>query len=219
MLRFLKKWRFWLTFVLKKIAKFFHRKFCENGRKLVKIITLAPAKLTIFFLLNSFRKKWEGKKVNEAKLLYLSRVARFFLTQYTKNVENIPTKLPLNYQMAIKHTKWPYTYIRNVHKIYQLFPFQGPPKFTQIVIFGMKIYYLATLYLYLPDYYFNISQKQNNYFYCWKQRQSLKNIPQIKKLRAEERLEYIKITVNLLNYTISLKYFLNLCTTTTKKEV
>jgi hypothetical protein len=24
-------------------------------------------------------------------------------------------------------------------------PFQGPPKFTQIFIFGMKIYYLASL--------------------------------------------------------------------------
>jgi hypothetical protein len=30
-------------------------------------------------------------------------------------------------------------------KIYQHFPFKGPPKFTQIGIFGLKIYHLATL--------------------------------------------------------------------------
>jgi hypothetical protein len=30
-------------------------------------------------------------------------------------------------------------------KIYQLFPIQDPPKFTQIGNFGMKIYHLATL--------------------------------------------------------------------------
>jgi hypothetical protein len=29
--------------------------------------------------------------------------------------------------------------------IYQPFPFQGPPKFTQIGLFGLKIYNLATL--------------------------------------------------------------------------
>jgi hypothetical protein len=34
------------------------------------------------------------------------RVARFFLTQYTQNEEKY-TKLPLNYQMAIKNNKWP----------------------------------------------------------------------------------------------------------------
>jgi hypothetical protein len=47
------------------------------------------------------------------------------------------TKLPQHYQMAIK--------ISNDHKIYQHFPYQGPPKFTQIGIFGLKIYLLATL--------------------------------------------------------------------------
>jgi hypothetical protein len=30
-------------------------------------------------------------------------------------------------------------------RINQPFPFQGPPKFNQIVIFGLKIYHLATL--------------------------------------------------------------------------
>jgi hypothetical protein len=36
-------------------------------------------------------------------------------------------------------------YILNGHKIYQHFPFQGPPKFTKIGIFGLKINHLATL--------------------------------------------------------------------------
>jgi hypothetical protein len=36
-------------------------------------------------------------------------------------------------------------YIPNGHKIYQYFPFEGPPKFTQIAIFGLKINNLTTL--------------------------------------------------------------------------
>jgi hypothetical protein len=36
-------------------------------------------------------------------------------------------------------------YIPNGQRICQTFPFQGPPKFTQIGIFGLKIYHLATL--------------------------------------------------------------------------
>jgi hypothetical protein len=35
--------------------------------------------------------------------------------------------------------------IPNGHKIYQHFSFQDPPKITQIGIFGLKIYHLATL--------------------------------------------------------------------------
>jgi hypothetical protein len=31
-------------------------------------------------------------------------------------------------------------------KIYQPLPLQDPPKFTQILIFGLKIYHLATLH-------------------------------------------------------------------------
>jgi hypothetical protein len=46
--------------------------------------------------------------------------------------------------MAIKYTKWP-KYIPIGHKIYQHFPVRGPTKFTQIWIFGLKIYNLATL--------------------------------------------------------------------------
>jgi hypothetical protein len=35
--------------------------------------------------------------------------------------------------------------IPNDHRIYQLFSFQGPHEFTQILIFGLKTYHLATL--------------------------------------------------------------------------
>jgi hypothetical protein len=40
--------------------------------------------------------------------------------------------------MAVKHTKWPYVQIPTLS-------FPRPPKYTQIGIFGKKIYYLATL--------------------------------------------------------------------------
>jgi hypothetical protein len=51
--------------------------------------------------------------------------------------------------MAVKYTKW--LYIRpNGRKIDQHCPFQVPPKCTQIGIFGLKIYYLATLALRYP---------------------------------------------------------------------
>jgi hypothetical protein len=46
--------------------------------------------------------------------------------------------------MAIKYTKWLQN-ILNGNKIYQYFPFQGPPKIPQRGIFGLKIYHLATL--------------------------------------------------------------------------
>jgi hypothetical protein len=32
------------------------------------------------------------------------------------------------------------------HNIYECFPLQNSPKFTQIIIFGLKIYHLATLF-------------------------------------------------------------------------
>jgi hypothetical protein len=39
--------------------------------------------------------------------------------------------------MPIKYIKWPKNR-PNVHKIYQHLLLQGPPKFTQIRIFGLK---------------------------------------------------------------------------------
>jgi hypothetical protein len=70
-------------------------------------------------------------------------VARFVLVQTYQNRKNIPNDQRL-YQLAINYTKWPQN-IPNGHKIYEHFPFQGPPKFTQIGILGMKINHLATL--------------------------------------------------------------------------
>jgi hypothetical protein len=46
--------------------------------------------------------------------------------------------------MAIRYTEWP-LYIPNDRRQYQLFSFQGPPKFTQIRTFGSKTYHLAIL--------------------------------------------------------------------------
>jgi hypothetical protein len=46
----------------------------------------------------------------------------FFMTQYTQTGENMYTKLPLNYLMAIKYTKW-LKYIPNDCKTYKHFPF------------------------------------------------------------------------------------------------
>jgi hypothetical protein len=36
------------------------------------------------------------------------------------------------------YTKWSIMYIPNIRKIYQRFPFQGPPKYTQIGILVTK---------------------------------------------------------------------------------
>jgi hypothetical protein len=46
--------------------------------------------------------------------------------------------------MAIKYSEWP-QYIPNGPRNTNLFSFQGPPKITQIWIFGLKTYPLATL--------------------------------------------------------------------------
>jgi hypothetical protein len=57
-------------------------------------------------------------------------VARFFLLQHNKTGKNIPNYHKID-QMSIK--------------IYQHLPLQDPLQFTQIKIFGLKIYHLATL--------------------------------------------------------------------------
>jgi hypothetical protein len=54
--------------------------------------------------------------------------------------------------MAIKYTKWPQNIPNgrkicrlNGHAVFQHLPLHEPPKFTQTVIFGLKINHLATL--------------------------------------------------------------------------
>jgi hypothetical protein len=74
------------------------------------------------------------------------RVARFFLTQCTKTGESIPNgQWPLNYQMYKIAV-----HIPKGQRKYQPFPLQGPQKFTEIGIFSLKIYHLATLHACLP---------------------------------------------------------------------
>jgi hypothetical protein len=48
------------------------------------------------------------------------------------------------YQRAIKHTIWLHSR-QNVHKQYQHLLLKEPLKFTQIGIFGCKIYHLTTM--------------------------------------------------------------------------
>jgi hypothetical protein len=72
----------------------------------------------------------------------VSRFARFFLVRTYQNEKNIP----INHTLPNCHKI--YQTVLNIskgHKIYQHFPFQGPPNCTQIGIFGMKINHLATL--------------------------------------------------------------------------
>jgi hypothetical protein len=68
---------------------------------------------------------------NPFNVTLLTRVARFFLTQYTK--------MGKRYQSASKLPNGRNTYIQNSQIIYQPFPF------TQIGIFGLKTNDLATL--------------------------------------------------------------------------
>jgi hypothetical protein len=55
------------------------------------------------------------------------------------------------YQNTIKYSEWPQTrsngrkIYQNGHYINQHLSLQVPPKFTQIIIFGLKICHLATL--------------------------------------------------------------------------
>jgi hypothetical protein len=81
-----------------------------------------------------------GKLVRARFSKFKIRVARFFLVQHTKM-----GKID---QIATKYTKRPEN-IRNGHKVFRYLPrkisLQDIPKFTQIWIFGLKIYHLATL--------------------------------------------------------------------------
>jgi hypothetical protein len=73
---------------------------------------------------------------------YLPDLPDFSLHNIPKwgKIYQIATTLPNGhkiYQMAVVYSKWP--------QKYQPFPFQGLPMFTQIGIFGLKTFHLATL--------------------------------------------------------------------------
>jgi hypothetical protein len=73
----------------------------------------------------------------------------------TKNT-NLSLNVPIGreiFQMNTKYTKWPLKVSigREIDQMakkymYQRLPLQGPPKFIQIGVFGLKIYRLATLF-------------------------------------------------------------------------
>jgi hypothetical protein len=83
----------------------------------------------LLFMLNGFKEK-------VCKLSINTWVARFFMVQRTKTGKI--------YQMTSKHTTWPYNRPNGL-KIHQYLLLQDDPKFTEIGIFGLKIYHLATL--------------------------------------------------------------------------
>jgi hypothetical protein len=104
--------------------------------------------MVIWYILPHFGKYYREKSGNPDPLPPKTnryRVARFSLTHYTKTGENIPKisiKLPNGHKI--------YQYGRNIFqmdvgRIYQPSPFQGPPKFTQVGIFGLETYNLAAL--------------------------------------------------------------------------
>jgi hypothetical protein len=84
-------------------------------------------------------------RLHEAKFTFLWHWlgCQIFLGTKYQNRKNRP-KRENTYQMAITSTKWPQN-IPNGHIICQHLPLQNPTKFTQIGIFGVKIYHLAAL--------------------------------------------------------------------------
>jgi hypothetical protein len=64
--------------------------------------------------------------------------------KYTICIDTLLPNGHNRYQSAIICT-YVYVHILNGQRIQQPFPFQGPPKFTQIGIYGLKICLLATL--------------------------------------------------------------------------
>jgi hypothetical protein len=70
----------------------------------------------------------------------VSRVAKIFLVQHTK-----PGKITINYTKLPQNTPNGRKKDQMAIIIYQHLPLQATPKFTQIDIFGLKIYHLANL--------------------------------------------------------------------------
>jgi capsular polysaccharide biosynthesis protein len=77
--------------------------------------------------------------------LFLDQGCQIFSVQHTKTGKRY-TKEPKMYQMAI-HLYNLAVNRQHDHKKYQHLPLQDLLKFTQIGIFGLKIYHLATLFI------------------------------------------------------------------------
>jgi hypothetical protein len=88
-----------------------------------------------------FMWKWFGQRSHTRQQSGGEHGCQIFPCTY-----NVPKRGKI-YQMTTKctkclyeiYTKWT-SNITNGHKIYQHFPFQSPPKYTQTRIFGLKIY-------------------------------------------------------------------------------
>jgi hypothetical protein len=76
---------------------------------------------------------------------------QIFLNAIYKNGDNITKchNICVPNCLKMKQIVTKYTHIPNSHKRYQNFPFQGLPIHTNIVGFGMKLSYLATISLYI----------------------------------------------------------------------
>jgi hypothetical protein len=87
-------------------------------------------------------------------------------TKYTKWPQNIPNCYKI-YQMASKYTKWLHHIPKDhipTYVIHQHLPFQVPPKFTQIGIFGLKNMLSGSPALTHTDWHFyDARQEYNSY--------------------------------------------------------
>jgi hypothetical protein len=78
-----------------------------------------------------------------ASSLLQSRVTRFFLTTYQNWVKY--TKVPQHYQNGLKINQMTVIHIFQIANNTPTFSISRPSKITQVGIFGLKIYHLATL--------------------------------------------------------------------------
>jgi hypothetical protein len=86
-----------------------------------------------------------GKNIPNNNQIYQMTIKYIYqmATKYAKWPQNIPNDHKIH-QMTTKYTKWLQN-IPNGPKINLHLPLQVPPKFTQIIIFVLKICHLATL--------------------------------------------------------------------------
>jgi hypothetical protein len=74
----------------------------------------------------------------KAAIVKRDQGCQIFLGEIHQNEGKITIVLPQNIPNDHKN-------IPNYHKFYQHFQFQDPPKYSRIILFGMKINHLATL--------------------------------------------------------------------------
>jgi hypothetical protein len=119
------------------------------GVKIVNIfgVKIANILAKVFSKMDRLLHQIRSLAVKFALALFKMSVGRpglpdFSLTEHTKTgkIYQITTN-----QTTINYAKWTYVKYSKYSKIYQHFPFQGLPKFTQIEIFGTNINHLATL--------------------------------------------------------------------------